>query len=42
MQTLSISDNSFLIIKMLNNRHFSFTYNNDKIKIDKKLFSKPK
>ena len=41
MQTLSESNNTFLITKILNNGHFAFTYNGDKIGIGEKYFSEP-
>lgn len=38
MQTLSKSDNTFLITKMLENGHFPFTYNRNEIKTGEKDF----
>lgn len=38
MQTLSKSNNISFIIKILNNKHFLFTNNRDKIKMSKKEF----
>lgn len=39
MQILSESNNTFLIIKMLDNGYLLFTYNKDKIKTSKEDFS---
>lgn len=38
IQILFKSDNIFFLIKILDNTHFLFTYNRNKIKIDKKGF----
>lgn len=39
MQILSESNNTFLIIKMLDIRYLLFTYNKDKIRTSKEDFS---
>lgn len=39
---LSKSNNSFLMIKILENRYFIFTYNKDELKMGKKEFFEPR
>lgn len=41
MQTVSKSDDTSLITKMLDNRYFSFTYNENEIRTGEDKFPKP-
>lgn len=42
IQTLSKSDNTSFMIRILANGYFPFTYNGNEIKMDKKEFPKPR